>query len=212
MATSKLLLYRGACDVLGERKIQSLIEDVPLRKTLDGIWQRDGVERCLQEGLWNFATRGVQLDADPSYTASFGHTYSFALPDDYVRLVAISHSETYKPALRNYHMDARRIYSDHEVLYLRYVSKHSTWGLNFELWPPNFTAFVETDFGWRACRRTTGSGRTKAEIGEDRMAALAKARSTDAAEESTEIQPSGAWGQARGRRGRYYSTRGTPLF
>jgi hypothetical protein len=212
MATSRLSLYRGACEVLGERKVASLTEDVPTRRDLDGVWDRGGVERCLSEGLWNFATRTVQLDYDPSYTPDFGYARVFGLPDDWVRLVAISDNEFFEPTYRRYHIDARAIHCDLDTIYLRYVSKDSTYGLDFSKWPSNFTAFVEHDFAWRICRRTTGSGRTKMEIERDRSNALAKARSTDAAEEPAQVQPSGSWSRSRGRRGPYYSTRGTRLY
>lgn len=212
MATSKLSLYRGAAEVLGDRKIQSLTENVPLRKDLDGVWDRGGVNRCLQAGLWNFATQGVQLDYDPSYTPGYGYRRVFALPDEFVRLVALSDNEMFEPAYRQYHIDARHIFADLDVLYMRFVSSSEDYGLDFSKWPPNFTAFVEHDFAFRICRRVTGSGRTKKEIEGDRHNKLAEARSTDAAEEPSSVQPQGSWTRARGRRGRYYSTRGTPLF
>lgn len=212
MATSKLSLYRGACEVLGERKIQSLTEDVPTRKSLDGVWDREGVKRCLQAGLWNFATRGVMLTYDPSYTPASGFSRVFTLPEDFVRLVSLSASEFNEPSLKRYNIDARFIFSDLDEVYLRYVSSDTLYGFDYSKWPPNFTAFVEHDFAFRICRRVTGSGRTKMEVERDRNAKLDSALSTDAAEEAAVVAPSGSWGQARGRRGRYYSTRGTPLY
>ena len=211
MATNRLSLYRGAAEVLGDRKIQSLTENVQLRKDLDGVWDREGVKRCLQTGLWNFATKGVQLDYDPSYTQGYGYQRVFTLPDDFVRLVAISDSENFEPAYRRYFIDARHVFADLDTLYLRFVSSDEDYGLDFSKWPPNFTAFVEHDFAFRVCRRVTGSGRTKKEIEVDRHNKLAEARSTDAAEEQSSVQPQGSWSRARGSRSRYFSTRGTPL-
>lgn len=212
MATSKLSLYRGACEVLGERKIVTLSDDVQTRKDLDGVWDRGGVKRCLQAGLWNFATKGVQLDYDPSLTPPFGYSRGFEKPDDFVRLVAISTSEMFSPAMRDYLDDARHWWAGLDIIYVRYVSSDADYGLDFSKWPDNFTAFVEADFAWRICRRVTGSGRTKMEIERDRANLLATAKGTDAAEENSVQQPQGSWSRARSRRGAYYGTRGNRLF
>lgn len=204
MTATRLSLYQGAAQVLGERKPVSLTENVPVRKELDGVWERGGLRTCLQTYLWNFATRSAEMSYSPSITPSHGYRYAFQKPDDFVRLVQICRDEYYKSPLNEYTDETSHWFADIDPIYVRYVSDDEDFGGDLSKWPENFTRFVEHYFAHAICTRITGSGRSKAEIQADLTAAKATARATDAAEEPTTFAPRGSWSQSRsGNLGRY---------
>lgn len=210
MAATRLSIYQGACLALGERKVVSLTEDVPARKELDGVWDRDGIKTCLQAGLWNFATRSVQLDYSPSVSPPFGYQRAFEKPTDFVRLSNICTDEFFRSPLNHYEDESNYWFADQDTIYVRFVSSDVDYGMDFSKWPPNFTRFVEHFFGWMIHNRLTGSNlRKKEDVESDMQMWLKRAEATDAAEEATKFLPAGSWVRARGgRRGRYFNTFG----
>ncbi len=195
--TTRLTLYQGAAQVLGERKPTSLTENVPVRKELDGAWDRGAIRTCLQTYLWNFATRSVEIEYSPSITPSHGYRRAFQKPNDFVRLAQICRDEYYRAPLNEYTDEASHWFADIDPIYVRYVSDDEEYGMDLSKWPPNFTRFVEHYLAHAICNVITGSGRSKAEIEEDLKAAKASAKATDAAEEPTTFAPRGSWSQAR---------------
>jgi hypothetical protein len=94
--------------------------------------------------------------------------------------------------------------ADVNVIYVKYVSKNVTHGLDMSLWPASFTRFVEAYLALQVVGKiTTDEARVK------EVQALFKhwrkeARSTDAMAEPTRFPPQGGWVTARtggGRRG-----------
>lgn len=212
MAASRLSIYQGACLVLGDRKVVSLTENVQTRKELDGVWDRNGVKTCLQSGLWNFATRGVQLDYSPSVSPPFGYERAFEKPTDFVRLSNICTDEFFKHVLNNYEDEAGYWFASYDTIYVRYVSNDVDYGMDYAKWPENFTRFVEHYFALQICDRVTGGARKKQDVEKDTNFWLKKALGTDAAEEPTKFLPSGSWVRARaGNRGRYRDEHGRPV-
>ena len=203
MTASRLSLYQGACVALKERKVVSLTENVPVRKELDGWWDRGGVRTCLQMALWNHATRGVMLDYSPSITPPFGYTHAFAKPTDFVRLSNICSDEFYRCPLNDYDDESGYWFADIDTIYVRYVSDDVDYGFDYAKWPENFTRYVEHEAAHTVVGRLTGGQRNKADVEKDRDYWLAKAKGTDAAEEPTKFLPTGSWVQARGGRRGY---------
>lgn len=173
---------------------------MPSRRALDGVFDRDGIKTCLQAGLWNFAIRSVQFDYDPSLEPAFGYTRAFQKPDDFVRLASLSSSEYFRPPLMDYQDGGGFWFANVDTIYVRYVSSDAAYGLDFSLWPPNFTRFVEHFFGHAICKRETGSTRDKESVEVDMSRWLKLAKGTDAAEEPVAQLPSGSWASARGSR------------
>jgi hypothetical protein len=201
MAASRLLIYQGAAAALGERKPVSLTENVPVRKELDGVWERGGIKTCLQAALWNFATRSVELTYSPSVTPAFGYRYGFEKPTDFVRTAQVTSDEYYRHPLNEYQDDGGYWFADIDPIYVRYVSNGSSYGFNYDKWPENFTRFVEHYFAHAICDRITGSGRKKDDVANDLRMWRDQAKQTDAAEEPVSFAPQGSWVSAR-RRGR----------
>lgn len=212
MSASKLSIYQGACLICEDRKIVSLTENRTIRKELDSVWDRNGVRTCLQSGLWNFATRSVQLDFSPSVEPGFGFQYAFNQPEDFVRTVGMFQDEFFNIPFLRYQTDSNYFFSDLQSLYLRYISDDVDFGLDYSQWPENFTRYVEHYFAFSICGRVVASQTKKDDIKKDLGMWKKMAASTDAMEEPTRFLPPGTWSSARrwgasrrdrGNRGRF---------
>lgn len=195
---SKLSIYNGALTILGERKLASLNENREPRHKLDEIWDNDFVDRVLQQGQWNFATRSVKLEFSPSVTPDFGYARAFDKPIDFIRTVGVYSDEYFRLPLTNYMDEAAWWFADVDELYVRYVSNDNQFGGDFSLWPPNFTEYAEHYMAHKVGPRLTGLdvNETKLEAQAERM--LLKAKSTDSMESPAKFPPTGSWARSRG--------------
>jgi hypothetical protein len=89
---SKLTLYNMALGHLGPERLAALTEERPDRYELDAVY--DGVKQhMLEAGIWKFALRTIQWDADTDMEPLFGLPYAFSMPDDFVRFHLLSPDE-----------------------------------------------------------------------------------------------------------------------
>lgn len=199
---SRLSIYNGALTVyLGEQPLEGLTDDVPVRYALDGVWDRDGLRRCLQLGQWNFAARSARLDYDPSITPlPGGYRYAFPKPSDFVRTMGVHSDPYFKNAFTDYIDELSMWWCDLQELYVRYVSNDAQYGLDLSKWPPNFTAFVEGWFASQVTALATYSSR-RDDLQKETDKLLLRAQSTDAMEQPSKSMPRGSWSRARGGRG-----------
>jgi len=197
MTASRLGLYNGALAILGERKLASLTENREPRRVLDDIWDEGAVGYCLEQGLWNFAMRSVELSADPDVSPQFGYRNAFSKPSDYVRTAAVASDEYFNSPLTQYSDEAGYWWADIDPLYVKFVSNGASYGADFAKWPGTFTLFVEHYLAHRACTRLTQSKTDKEQIKKDMKKALTDARSKDAMNEPASFLPSGSWSAAR---------------
>lgn len=198
MSTSKLLLYQGACAVLGERKVSTLAENSVMRRRLDTAWDSGALGVCLSRGLWNHSLRSVQLDYSPSVEPPFGQRRAFDKPADWVRTAIVAQDEYFERALRKreYLDEAAYWYADIDTIFVRYVSNSTDYGMNLGAWPENFAEFVEASLAHKAAKSTTGSSSEADSIEARVKRLLIRARSTDAMDDPTDEIPSG-WIAAR---------------
>ena len=198
MTVSKLNLWNGALTVLGERKLTSLTEAREPRYKLDDIWDNDAVNRCLQHGQWNFATRSVKLESSSSTTPTFGYQFAFDKPSDFIRTVGVTQDEYYDVPLTRYSDEAAWWFSDLDPIYVRYVSNDNEYGQDYAIWPFNFAEYVEHYLAYKLAPRLTGvtyGGDDGPEKALRKM--LHKARSTDAMESPAKFPSKGSWASAR---------------
>lgn len=197
--TDKLSIYNGAALIVGDRKLATLTENRTLRRELDSVFVRGGIRTCLQAGLWNFATRSVQLDYSPSVEPAIpgGFQFAFNQPDDFVRTVGMFQDEFFNVSFLRYQTDSNYWFADLETLYLRYVSDDVDFGMDYSKWPENFTRYVEHYFAFSICERVVASKDKKDDIGKDLQRWKKMAASTDAMEEPTRFLPPGSWVTAR---------------
>ncbi len=193
--TSKLTIYNGALEILGERALSSLSENREPRRRLDGIWDRGGVNTCLQFSQWNFAINSAQFDYDTNITPTFGYRYVFGKPSDFVRTAGVCTDEYFRCPLIHYMDDNGYWRADHQVLYIRYVSNHVNYGLDYAKWPFNFTRMVEAWFATQISSIASDEKVAKAQKEFDTM--LMKSKATDSMETATKFPPRGSWTRAR---------------
>jgi hypothetical protein len=146
MSTSKLEIYNAALVICGERILASLTEDRKPRRLLDQVWDNDGVEACLERAQWKFAMNSIKLDYDTSVTTDFGYRRTFAKPSDWVLTSAVCSDEFFTTPLIRYTDENDFWYAELDMIYVKYVSNSTDFGLNLSLWPPTFNKFVSAYF------------------------------------------------------------------
>jgi hypothetical protein len=196
MAT-KLSLYQGACAAIGVRKIMTLTEDRLSRRELDGVFARGGVRSCLRRGQWNFSIRTIRLDSSPSIEPDFGYQYAFDKPTDWVRTAGIAADENFLVPLTQYEDEAAHWYSDIDPIYVRYVSDDVEYGLDYSLWPEDFSRYAEAWFGLQVHDRLVNNAEKKELLKKDIKRLLVEAKSSDAMDEPSRFIPAGSWSTSR---------------
>lgn len=201
MVATKLSIYNGALNVCKQRRLSSLSENVEARYVLDDNWDRDFLDTVLEKGLWNFAMRTVQIDADTSYTDPLGAGWNrFDVPTDCVRVAQISTNGSFTDPDLSFQEEGDFIYSTLQTIYVRYVSNGASYGADYSLWPPSFTRFAEHYLAWLSSARLTQSDTDKKEIERLMRITLTEARSRDAQKEPTKFPPESSWNSARSGR------------
>lgn len=203
---TKLAIYNGALRRLGSRKLASLAENREPRRVMDDIWgaSSEVVYSALERGEWNFAIRTVEGVYSTSVEPPFGFRRAFDKPDDMRRLAALSAEPYFRTPLTNgqYVDEAGYWFTDHDVIYVRYVSDHSDYGLNGSLWTEAFKEYLECKMAWEACERITNSTAGQDRLERDMRESLKVAKSHDAMNEGIKFPPRGSWSRARGGRSR----------
>ena len=198
MTPTKLTIYNGALNAIKARRITSTSDDVEARYVLDDVWDRDFLNRILEKGLWNFAMRTVQIDADTSYTDSLGAGWNrFDKPSDLVRVAEISSNGSFTEPDLSFMDEGNYIYSTLTTIYVRYVSNGASYGTDYSLWPPSFTQFAENYLGLMSIGRIADARTEKQELERITQRSLAEARSRDAMREPTKFAPESSWNRAR---------------
>ena len=194
--TDKLSLYNGALREIGQNKLASLTEEGVARRALDDVFD-SAVNYCLEQGQWTFATRTVRLEASPSIDPAFGYQYAFQRPDDMIAMLGVFQDEYCKTSLDHYDNEADRIYTDtSDIIYLRYISNNSIYGINYSKWSASFVKYVELYLGSKISKVITGS---KPIDKEELREALSIARKNTLQEKPAKRLPRGEWSSARTR-------------
>jgi hypothetical protein len=195
---SKLEIFNDALAHLGERKLASLSEAREPRRRLDDQWDR-GLRYCLEQGLWNFAMRSVQIDHSAQFTPAFGMRFAFVRPADWIRTALISDNENMEPPLLRYHDERDLIYADCDPIFVQYVSDDPTYGLDLSLWPETFAEYVAVHLARKICQGMTSSESRHAELVKLEKKMRVDARSKDAMNQAVGFPPQGTWARSRGR-------------
>jgi hypothetical protein len=192
----KLGLYNDALLFIGEARLAALTEDNTARRALDDAYDVT-VKYCLEQGFWNFAMRAIQLDHSASVTPTFGFTYAFAKPTDWIRTHSVSVAENMDPPLMQYVDEPNYWFANSDPLYIRYISNDTSYGMDLSLWPASYANYVATRLAARICKRVTGSDTgTQNLVGLEKRA-KADAMSKDAMNEPPGFPPNGTWVRSR---------------
>jgi len=194
----QLSIYNGALTIVGERKLANLSENRPNRYKLDDVWDNDIIDRMMHLGMWNFAARSVELQADNSVTPSFGHRFAFQKPEsDFIRTIQVCYDEYFVLPITRYTDEGQWIFCDTEQIYFQYVSSDNEFGADFSLWPPNFTEMVEHYMAYKAGPRMIGLDISERTLESKWERSLLKAKSSDAMESPAKFSPKGGWAHSR---------------
>ena len=204
--TSQLQLYNEALLLSGERSLTALTEEGEGRRLLDQVWANGGVDQCLEEAQWEFAMRTVQIDYDTGITPSYGYSYAFDKPTDWILTSAVCQDSFFRVPLLRYVDEAGFWFADMTPIYVRYVSNNASYGGNLGKWPESFTAFVAAHFASKIILKISDD--------EDRMRllvnpeaphhsirgrALLNAKSRCAMASATQMVARGEWSRSRTR-------------
>ncbi len=190
---TQLTIYNGALMLLDERSLATITDNVETRRKLDSVWDRGGVDFCLEQGQWNFAMNSAELDASTSLSTDFGYANVFEKPDNIIRVCAVCSDEYFKMPLLQYRDETGYFYADIDPIYVRYVSNHADYGLDYTLWPETFNRYVEAYFAWMIAPSSKKTGQF-----EIMKMYLKNARSNDAMVDPTKFLPQGMWNSVRG--------------
>jgi hypothetical protein len=210
MATpTRLSLYNGALRVIGERKLATLAENREPRRMLDDAWDNNVVTRALEAGDWLFAMRSMMYDYSPSVEPDFGFRRAFNKPDDYVRTSAVASDEYFMNPLtsRGYADEAGFWFSDLDTIYVKYVSKDASFGLDYSRWPQTFVRYLEALMASEIVMPLKQSQTEWERVQGLVRDMLAEAKSNNAMAEGAKFPPASSWVRSRmgglgwGRRG-----------
>jgi hypothetical protein len=193
--TAKLELYNDALLNLGERKLASLSENREPRRALDDAYDK-AVDYCLEQGYWNFAMRTVQIDSSASVVPTFGYSFAFVKPGDFIRMYRQSQSEQLEPPLLDITDEPGYWYANCDPLYVKYVSNDTAYGKDLSLWSETFADYVAMRLALKTCKRITGKEPSDDLVKGEKKARM-DARAKDAMNEPPGFPPTGTWVQAR---------------
>jgi len=200
----RLKLYNEALRLCGERSLDSLSEVREPRHLLDEVWNDGGRETCLEVADWNFCTRYVQLTYDTAVTPAFGHNRAFSKPTDWARTTGVWSDEFLNVPLLDHHEAGSYWYASIDQIYVGYVSKGATYGLDLSIWPEKFARYVAAYFASQIAFKLTGEQDVVDRIegtngkGGILQTRLTDAKNLDAMGDPTQILPSGRWVRSRG--------------
>lgn len=202
--TTKLGLYNKAAQNLSQERLSSVDDDVPIKRELDANYD-NVLQQALEMGLWKWALRTVEMTADPSIdTTDFGGlTNGFTMPSDFVRIAAISLSPFFLPntELDDYEITGpgKTLYSDHDTIYLKYVSNGASYGLNLGAWPETFAEGVGHLLAASVALPITKSRDDRDNETKEAEKTIAQAKVRDAVDERVKTKPVGRLVRSRFR-------------
>lgn len=200
MAT-KLGIYNGVLRLCRERKLKNLDENRKPRRLIDTVWaDNDPIKFCLELSQWQFATKTVKLEPSADVEPEFGFKYAFEKEEDYVRPVSVSFDEYFQSRLtgQQYADEQDYLFSDVNILYLKYVSNSDLYGRNMGLWPPSFQHLVESFIAYEIVGDLTNSSTIRKEVEDAYEKRMSSAQNKDGVNRPTrQVGGRGGWNGAR---------------
>jgi len=172
-----------------------------LRRLLDESYD-SAVAFMLGEGLWNFASRTVAIEAETDVEPEFGYQYTFEKPSDFVRLVAISDTGMMWPTLGSdqepaYMEEAGYYHANTNPLYVQYISNGASYGLNTSLWPLSFKKALEAYLAKEIAPHARVSRGMIQDVEQKFIVLLRNARTKDAMDQASVRPPPGRLARSR---------------
>lgn len=208
MPTSKLKLYNGALDIIGQRPLAALTENRESRRALDRAWDDGAVDDALEAGQWYFATRSIRATYDPTITPDWGLRRVFEVPEDHIRTIALCQDESFQTPLLEYHEEAGFWYANLDTIFVRYISNDASFGGDMSLWPGTFVKFVKGHLAFLIALPLTQDKKKLAIAEAYRTKAERDAKSKNAMADPSASPAEGRWTAARRGQSRSWPDRG----
>jgi len=193
---SQLGIYNSALMKLGSPRILTLTDNVPSRKTIDAIYTA-AVEFCLEQAVWDWAVRSVQIDASTDVEPAFGYNNAFEQPDDMKKLVAISSESTLRNPLEDFLDEGGYWFADSDPIYLSYVSTSVLYGWNLGAWTEAFADMVAFRIAIVTCETITQSTAKLVDLKRDFKTARSNAIAINNFDDAPKRFPQGSFTRAR---------------
>lgn len=152
MAITKLQIYQEASLLLGDVRIATLSDGIPLISSLDDEYDR-AVQFVLRAAPWKHATKTSSITA--SGTAISGFTQVISKPSDWRRTLAVF---VLSNSVKECPIDCReqdtKIYTRVTPVILRFISND---GATESTWPEQFGKAVAAYLAFRIADRDTGN-------------------------------------------------------
>lgn len=198
--TSQLTLYNGALRLLGQPKLTALTDTIEPRRLLDGAWDENARDFCLEQASWNFALRASSIEYDSSVSPDFGFQRAFVKPSDWLRTYRLASDEYFLSPLTDFDFSDEQGYwwADYTTIYVSYVSNDAAYGYDLSLWPQTFVRYVEAYLAEQVAPRIDQSLEGQDKIEKRTKKALVNAMAKDALNEGAKFPPAGSWTRSRG--------------
>ena len=173
---------------IGTYRIENFNESSPEARVVRDVWDQV-VRSALEAHEWTWAKKYAALARDTA-TPAARWTYSYSVPDDFVRLVTVADNSTMRPELaeEDYEFLDNKVFTNAETPYLAYVYNKTTVGT----WPGYFVDYVAVCLAARLAsvlKATTERERLE----QLRVAQLGRARSLDGVQTPIKVQAAGQW-------------------
>ena len=148
----------------------------------------------LRDGLWKFAKQDIKLNKDPNFTTQFRYSVRYALPADFIRLVAFNDLKgNADGGDAPYQVMNGFIYTDMSYANLTYVADIT----DVTVYDPLFSEAFSTYIAAKLCNTLTGSPGGAEQLEKAYKVALQKARFVGSTEDPSEQFDSDVWLQSR---------------
>lgn len=196
----RLAIYKGALRLLGPSQIASLTEDRPERHKLDDAWE-PAVNFLLEQALWNFGMRSVEISADEGVEPFFSYEYGFQKPDDWLRTGPISPTGLFSnnEPFNDFEDKAGYWFANSERLYIQYMSNDPAYGWNVGEWRQNFSKTVEAYLAFECGLPVSADRGNRDNLYSLYKERLARAKNLDAVDERVQRKPTGTLVRSRMR-------------
>lgn len=194
--TDRLSLYNGALQYLGPVRLNDLTENRPDRRELDATYSKTK-QAMLEQGIWFFALRTIEWQADLDVEPLFGLPYAYSFPSDYVRLRHISNDQRQEIEDHTYKREGQYFYSEYQTLYLTYVSNDDAYGGDLGKYTQLYADAFACDLAERSSLPVTQDRGTKAELQATAVRLLAKAKKVEAVDERVKFKPVSSFVRSR---------------
>ena len=187
----KLVIFKGALRLLGDAHgLSSLTEVNPAREALESAWN-PAITYLLEQGLWNFAIRPVELANDEDAEPLHGYNHVFSKPDDWVRTAAVSDEGTFRGGFEDFDDVVGYWYANVDPLYVKYVSDDEAYGWNIGAWRQSFAKTAEAYLAFECGLPISADRGNRNDLYSLYEKRLSKAKALDAVDERVRYQPAG---------------------